>query len=355
MTLNQTRAAATAWRELLESQCTLRADDWGELARFLAESCEFDELGQAVLATTAGIPVAELDIGARLCALRCVLETSFKDGPAAFVAMDYEELDDPDLALDFAAQGFRLGRFELAGRAAAHAGALSTSSSAVRQTAGALEASCRSFAGDAGLLVDTLRLPQGMLDVVLNSYGLSPTPCAHWGVVRRDSGGKLQRRMLPVASDGSSPLELCDPHEAVVSFSLLPGANLGGETLAASDPLRVLPEVDFELPHLMVVIDPPPRGAHVHGFVGEAGFAASWAWRELRVEFGSVEATDTAAGAGLWRDGFAELQALAQAMKKLRGENVELRVIETNARRESARAGIWHEALKELEERKDED
>ncbi len=304
--LGQTSLAAAEWCSLINED-SLDQPDWAELARFVFEHGNVNDLG---VRTESAVKTCHDPVSSSLaqyCALRCKIDENRTVARTILKEIDARDIPEPDIAFDLAICAFRLCDLKLAETAARHALNLNPDLKAVNH---ALKTFV-SFATEQEHTFRCVGMAAGVIDVVAVLGITAVANTVTWGLLRKEHDGSVVACEIPFPKNRDERyLDVRDDaHDTIATFSVLPhdSSNRRRKTSSYSDPFEVLPYVDWGVPHLMV----QRRGKQhrLHTFVG-TNCRGPWSFEEVEIvgEAHVESEQHVPAGTVLWEAAFDELE-----------------------------------------------
>lgn len=309
--MRQFPPAAQQWINLLHGRSDVEVP-WEELAEFVATCGDICGLHGAVnerverdehMSSAAMLTKLLLDIG-----------SGNEFGDEILQRIDIDSIERPELLFDLALSALRLGQFECAAVSARQGLTLRGDWQALENLLSTIEA----FRGESVQHLESIILPAEATDAVLSAANDVSQEAFAWGTLVRGNKGTFRAEFQPFSDSEDRELDLSgQDNTAVATFSVLPrlgrpSHDNGKDAWQISDPMMVLPYLDWELPHLMC--QRRGKSSYLHAFVRSNQMFRDW-WfcpRSLQDETSpdcdELEDADGISKRLLWRQVRLELE-----------------------------------------------
>ena len=292
--LGQAQGAAAEWKALLDAHAAivdaramleagngrqefaaLTADDWRDLARFVAQVGDVEGLRDALHGAQHAFSGFTFEPLARFCLLCCQLEHSHGEAARTLHAVPTDSLGDAELDFTLGIAAFRLGDYGRAAAAASHALEGKPGwpvAEAALATFLAFGGKSRKGLGAYNRPLPVVALPPGTEEAARAAVAHVPAKAFAWGHVRAQGARAPEARLAPFEPPAYRALDVPEAG-AAATFSVLP--------VKRPDPFQVLPYLDWSVPHIL--IQRSARHSTCHVFVGVSGHR-EWFWEPVRVQ-----------------------------------------------------------------------
>ncbi len=301
--LGQVKPAADEWRAILDANA-MEDSDWLHLATFLARHGDVSQLAAQLRALRPNLRGHAQEPLALFCILRAEMDQDYGRARAVLAEIAPGGINDGDLSFELAILAFRLGDFDRAQAAAAHALGLEPDGPAAEN---ALQ-TFRAFAGKEVQALRPLRLRIGVTEAVEGAGERTPLDEYTWGALYDSGEGSIVAHEEDFGSSGDRGFDLPDTETAIATFSVLPEEDEGADGQGIHpDPLEVLSFIDWSVPHLMLQRE--NGQTTLHSFVGASGHH-EWYWQEVCLELLSTDTgrrEDQPEGGRVWEAVLSEL------------------------------------------------
>jgi hypothetical protein len=278
---------------------------WLPLASFLNRHGDVNGIGQLLDEKRATLQTRDPDPHALYCLLRTQFDRPESDARRTFNRIRPTSLADPELQLSLGIMALRLGAYARARQAVEHARSLKPG----WDVAASILRSVDSFAGKEAQRMPMISLPPRVLDAA-NTEATATAPDRYaWGVIQVAVPHLVQTHPERFTGADDRLLEILPNADTVATYSVLPDSKQTSSQLGrSSDPLEVLPFVDWSVPHLM--LQRQAGESVLHAFVGVPGHR-EWYWEEVTVNVNPAEdrvSPSVARRGEIWRDARQEVR-----------------------------------------------